>query len=173
MARPLAVRQPAGSDPARPRRSRQRPQRRSRGRRVPVRNAPWDVLAVISVGGAVGATARYGLGRAFPSPPGAFPATTFAINVLGCLLIGALMVLVTDVWDTQRLVRPLLGVGVLGGFTTFSSYVVDIQRLVDLHAAAIALGYLAGTVCAALAATYLGITTTRWAVVATRRRRSR
>jgi CrcB protein len=90
-----------------------------------------------------------------------FPWATFGINVLGCLLIGVLMVLVTDVWTRQRLLRPFLGVGVLGGFTTFSTYVVDIQRLVDAGAAATALSYLAATVIAALIATYVGMAVTR------------
>jgi CrcB protein len=60
-------------------------------------------------------------------------------------------------------------VGVLGGYTTFSSYVVDIQRLVDAGAGGIALAYLAATVVAALAAAYAGLVAARWAI----RRRGR
>ena len=74
--------------------------------------------------------------------------------------IGILMVLVTEVWPAQVLVRPFLGVGILGGFTTFSTYVVDIQRLADQGASAIALAYLLGTVVAALVAVYTGIAVT-------------
>ncbi|HKE66554.1 MAG TPA: fluoride efflux transporter CrcB [Micromonosporaceae bacterium] len=126
--------------------------------------APWAVLTAIAVGGALGSLARYGLAVAFPPPPAGFPWATFAVNVSGGLLIGILMVLVTDVFDAQPLVRPLLGVGVLGGFTTFSTYVVDIQRIVNAGAAGTALAYLLGTLVAALAAVYLGIAVTRRAL---------
>lgn len=129
-----------------------------------LRRAPWAVLSVIAAGGALGATARYGLGVAFPVAPDGFPWVTFGINASGCALIGVLMVLVAEVWAGRRLVRPFVGVGVLGGFTTFSTYVVDIQRLVDLDAGRIALLYLAGTVVAALAATWVGLAAGRWAV---------
>jgi len=67
------------------------------------------------------------------------------------------MVLVTDVWPSRRLLRPFLGTGLLGGYTTFSTYIVDIQHLLEASAARTALAYLAGTVLAALAATYLGV----------------
>jgi CrcB protein len=139
-----------------------------RQRRPVGHRTQWSVILVISVGGAIGALARYGLGIAFPAAPMAVPWTTLAINTAGCFLIGALMVLVTQVWAGWRLIRPFLGVGVLGGFTTFSTYVVDIQRLVDVRATGTALAYLAGTILAALAATYSGLTLTRWAI--TRRR---
>ncbi len=130
---------------------------RSPRQRSKLRGTPWAVLSVISAGGVLGATARYGLGLAFPASPGRFPWATFVINVTGCLLIGVLMVLVTEVWAGRRLVRPFLGVGVLGGFTTFSTYVVDIQHLVAAGAARVALVYLGGTVLAALVATWAGL----------------
>ena len=126
--------------------------------------APWSVLSVISLGGALGSLARYGVSVVLASGPTSFPWGIFGINVSGCLLIGILMVLVTEVWTGQRLVRPFLGVGVLGGFTTFSTYVVDIQRLVNAGAGATALMYLVGTVVAALVAVYTGVTATRWLV---------
>ena len=122
------------------------------------------VLAAISVGGAAGALARYGLGVAFPPARTGFPWATFGINVVGSLLIGVLMVLVVELFEAHPLVRPFLGVGILGGFTTFSTYVVDAQRLVNAGAAGTALAYLAATLVAALAAVYLGLTVTRAAV---------
>jgi CrcB protein len=122
------------------------------------------VLAAISVGGAVGSLARYGLGVALPPGRTGFPWATFGINAVGSLLIGVLLVLVVEVWEAHPLVRPFLGVGVLGGFTTFSTYVVDVQRLVDAGAAGTALAYLAATLVAALAAVYVGLTITRTAV---------
>jgi CrcB protein len=129
----------------------------------PAGRPPWSVLGVISAGGALGSLARYGIGYALPSPPAGFPWATFTVNVTGCLLTGALMVLVTDVWGGRRLVRPFLGVGVLGGYTTFSTYVVDTQRLVDRGAAGTGLLYLAGTLLAALPAVYAGVLLTRLA----------
>jgi CrcB protein len=132
--------------------------------RLELSRAPWSVLGVISFGGALGATARYALGRAYPQEPTGFPWTTFAINVAGCLLLGVLMVLVTEVWTSRPLVRPFLGVGVLGGFTTFSTYIGESKRLVDAGAAGIALVYLAGTVVAAVAATWVGLNLARGAL---------
>jgi CrcB protein len=124
----------------------------------------WPVVAAVSIGGVAGALARYGIGVAFPPSLNGFPWATFGINVSGCLLIGVLMVLVADVWPTRRLLRPCLGTGLLGGYTTFSTYIVEIQHLLAADAARTALAYLVGTVLAALAATYLGITTARLAV---------
>jgi CrcB protein len=130
---------------------------------------PWPVLGVIAVGGAAGALARYGLGQVAPSGATGFPWTTFIINVSGCLLIGVLMVLVSDVWPGRRLLRPFLGTGLLGGYTTFSTYVVDAQHLMIAGAAGTALAYLAGTLLAALTAVHVGMTVTRAAVDRARR----
>ncbi|HEV7652777.1 MAG TPA: CrcB family protein [Actinophytocola sp.] len=87
------------------------------------------VLGVVALGGGLGALARYGLTVLLPTPPGGFPWATFLVNVLGCLLIGVLMVPVTEVHAAHRLVRPFLGVGVLGGFTTFSTYALEVHSL--------------------------------------------
>lgn len=119
------------------------------------------VLAAISVGGAAGAAARYLIGATWPTPAGAFPVSTLAINLLGCALIGVLMVLITEVWSGQRLLRPFLGTGVLGGFTTFSTYTVDIQRLVAGTHTGTALLYLSLTPIGALLAVWVSATATR------------
>lgn len=124
--------------------------------RAELRRAPWATLGAVSAGGVAGALARYGLTGAFPYGPGEFPWAVFCINVSGCLAIGVLMVLVTETWRVHRLVRPFLGVGVLGGFTTFSTYSTDIQRAVDGGAPGVALLYLASTLVAALAAVLAG-----------------
>jgi fluoride exporter len=118
------------------------------------------VVAAVAVGGIVGAEARYGLAVGLPHVPGAWAWSTLIANVTGCLLIGVLMVLVSE-RIRHPLVRPLLGVGVLGGYTTFSTYTVDIQQLVAVGAARTALLYLSGTAIAALTAVYFGITITR------------
>ncbi|WP_127130560.1 fluoride efflux transporter CrcB [Georgenia sp. SYP-B2076] len=129
-----------------------------RGRRERVR----DIPLVIAAGGALGAVARYGLSVALPRGPGSFPWSTFLTNVLGCLLIGALMVVLTEVAGRpHRLVRPFVGVGVLGGFTTFSTYAVDTLRMVDAGAPATAFAYLLGTLLGALLAVEAGMVMTR------------
>jgi CrcB protein len=112
----------------------------------------------------MGACARYGAGLLWPTAPGAFPWTTFWVNVIGCGVIGVFMVIITDVWAAHRLVRPFFGTGVLGGFTTFSTYAVDIQRLVDGGRATTGLLYLAATMLAALAAVWTTANLTRRAI---------
>ncbi|MGF1236459.1 fluoride efflux transporter CrcB [Streptomyces sp. SID8499] len=130
-------------------------QRRELGR------GQWPVIAAVAVGGAVGACARYGAALLWPTATGAFPWSTFWVNVIGCGVIGVFMVIITDVWAAHRLVRPFFGTGVLGGFTTFSTYAVDIQRLVDGGHARTGLLYLAATMLAALAAVWATANLTR------------
>ncbi|NUS14287.1 MAG: fluoride efflux transporter CrcB [Streptomyces sp.] len=127
-------------------------------------NDQWPVVGVVAVGGAAGACARYGAALLWPQSPGAFPWTTFCVNVTGCAVIGAFMVLITEVWAAHRLVRPFFGTGVLGGFTTFSTYAVETRRLVDAHQAATAAGYAAATPAAALAAVWATAWATRRAL---------
>ncbi|MGW4031836.1 fluoride efflux transporter CrcB [Streptomyces sp. NPDC004838] len=129
-------------------------------RREP-RRGRWPIIAAIAVGGVVGACARYGAALLWPTAAGAFPWTTFWVNVIGCGIIGVFMVVITDVWAAHRLVRPFFGTGVLGGFTTFSTYAVDIQRLVDGGRAATGLIYLAATMLAALTAVWTTANLTR------------
>ena len=83
----------------------------------------WTLL--IAIGGVLGSEARYGLSLALPHPAGAMPWATFLTNVSGCALIGVLMVTITELTSAHRLVRPFVGVGVLGGYTTFSTYILE------------------------------------------------
>jgi CrcB protein len=109
----------------------------------------------------LGAEARYGLSVALPHSGGQWPWATLIINASGCLLIGVLMVTITELTSPHRLVRPFLGVGVLGGYTTFSTYSVDIVQLLGSGHPGRALGYLVATPLVALAAVWLGATGTR------------
>lgn len=120
-----------------------------------------EILVAIGVGGVGGAAARYGAGLMWPTAAGTFPWTTFWINVLGCGFMGVLMVLVTERFSAHPLVRPFLGTGILGGFTTFSSYAVDTEHLLAPNSSAAALIYVVATILAALAALWIGATTTR------------
>ncbi|MFD3542172.1 CrcB family protein [Streptomyces sp. NPDC058662] len=120
------------------------------------------VLAAVAAGGAVGASARYGVSLLWPTAPGGFPWATFWINTCGCALIGVLMVLIgAGGRSAHPLVRPFAGVGVLGGFTTFSTYAVDFSRLLDEGEAGTALAYAALTVAAALGAVWAAASATR------------
>lgn len=102
----------------------------------------WDLIAAIAVGGVLGAEARYGLSLAIPHSDRQFPWSTVVVNITGCLLIGVLMVLLRERPAPHRLTRPFLGVGVLGGYTTYSSFAVEVQRLLLHHRPLIALGYV-------------------------------
>jgi CrcB protein len=117
----------------------------------------WPVLVVVAVGGVVGAEGRFGLQSVFPHPAGGFAWATFAINLAGSLLLGALMVLVSEVWPERRLLRPFVGTGVLGGFTTFSSYTVEVQQAVADGHPATAAAYLGGTLIFGLLAVWAGV----------------
>lgn len=138
-----------------------------------LRRGQWPILAVISLGGVIGSTLRYGAGLLWPTAPGTFPTTTLVVNAVGCAVIGVFMVVITDVWAAHRLVRPFFGTGVLGGFTTFSTYAVDIRKLVDSGHPGTGMVYLATTAVTALAAVWAAATLTRRAVarVITRRQR--
>ncbi|MBL7489923.1 CrcB family protein [Frankia sp. AgB1.9] len=123
------------------------------------------LLAVIAAGGVIGACARYGASLAWPSPAGAFPWTTLAVNAVGCAAIGLLMVVIAEERVVHPLARPFLGTGALGGFTTFSTYAVDAERLVDGGRPGLALGYLALTVALALGAVWASAVATRRLIV--------
>ncbi|WP_052852498.1 fluoride efflux transporter CrcB [Streptomyces avicenniae] len=119
------------------------------------------VLAAIALGGALGACARYGAGLLWPVAQDAFPWTTFAVNVTGCAAMGVLMVLVTERFTAHRLVRPFLGTGVLGGYTTFSTYATDARHLLTGGHVPTAILYLTATVACAVAAVTLAARLTR------------
>lgn len=148
------------------------------GRSVPTageRRPSHRVLAVVAVGGACGAVARHLLTTALPygevgSTWSRFPWATALVNVSGCLLLGVLVVLVPGGWTASTaptgaplrgrgrgLLRPFLGVGVLGGWTTFSTYGVDVLRLLADGDVLPGLVYAAGSVLAGVAAAAAGM----------------
>lgn len=125
-----------------------------------------DTTLVVALGGSLGALLRYGLALLLPHGSRGFPWSTFLTNVGGCLALGALMVFVLD-GGAHRLLRPFLGVGVLGGFTTYSTYAVEALALLRPGGAVVGVLYLAGTLAAALGAVSLGAGAAR--LVRTRR----
>ncbi|MFJ3905791.1 fluoride efflux transporter FluC [Streptomyces sp. NPDC090025] len=154
--------------------------------------AQLPVVGAVAAGGALGAAARYAAVLAWPTPAGAFPWTILTVNAVGCALLGALLVPLTETWPWPRswpgppwprpgartavepdegegaaphpLLRPFLGTGVCGGFTTFSTYALDTQRLLADGETARALLYLGGTAVTALAAVWTGVALARRAV---------
>jgi fluoride exporter len=116
-----------------------------------------DVLGVIAAGGALGSLVRYALARAVPHHDAAsFAWATFLTNVSGCLLIGVLMWLILEVWSARRYARPFLGIGVLGGYTTFSTYAVEAQGMARAGAWVTAGVYVVASVVLGLVAVRLG-----------------
>lgn len=121
--------------------------------RLETRPREWDLLAVIALGGIAGAEARYGLARWVTHPAGTMPWSTVVINTIGSFLLGLLMAWI-DARGAHRLVRPFVGVGVLGGFTTFSTFAVDTDALLHDHRPGVALGYAAVTLLACAVAVF-------------------
>ncbi|MFY1688879.1 fluoride efflux transporter CrcB [Plantactinospora sp. WMMB782] len=117
----------------------------------------WDVFAAVALGGALGSAGRYGLAVLWPHAPAGVPWATLLTNLAGCALIGLLMRLVTTAAAPHRLVRPFLGTGILGGFTTFSTYAVETRGLLAAGRPGAAVGYLLGTLAGALLAVRLGM----------------
>lgn len=115
------------------------------------------VLGAVALGGFAGGEARYLLGLAFPTGHGTFPATTFAINVSGSFVLALLLVLILEVWPPTKYLRPLLATGFCGAYTTFSTWMVDTDRLVSAGRYGLAAADLFGALAAGLAATLLGL----------------
>jgi fluoride exporter len=129
----------------------------------PERGEPtrWDAVALTSLGGIIGAEARYGVARVMPHTSDQFPWSTVLINVSGCLAIGVLMVVLLELRSAHRLVRPFLAVGILGGYTTYSTFAVDAERLLLAHRPGLALGYVAVTLAGGATAVYAATAATR------------
>lgn len=118
-------------------------------------------LLYVMAGGAIGSGARYLTGRAMLALLGpAYPYGTLAVNLIGGLLMGALvgMLARTNADESWRL---LLGVGVLGGFTTFSAFALDTVTMIERGALGVALGYVLVSVIGSIVALFAGLTLVR------------
>jgi CrcB protein len=118
-------------------------------------------LLFVMVGGAVGSGARYLTGRAMLSLLGPdYPFGTLAVNLIGGLLMGVLVGVLarTSASETWRL---LLAVGVLGGFTTFSAFSLDVVSLIERGAVGVAFGYVLVSVIGSIAAVFAGLSAVR------------
>lgn len=128
-----------------------RPSRHRRRRVQP------DVLAVIAMGGMLGASARYGIAQWLPTRPDEFPWATFWTNMSGSFLLGLFLVLLLERFPPTRLVRPFVATGILGAFTTMSTYEVETALLIKDGHALTALAYGIGSLGVGIALAYAGV----------------
>ncbi|MGH3304653.1 MAG: fluoride efflux transporter FluC [Streptosporangiaceae bacterium] len=117
-------------------------------------------LAAIAVGGGLGSLARYLLSAAFPAGHG-FPWAIFGVNVSGSFLLGVLLVYLLEIWPPRRFLRPFLAVGLIGGYTTFSTYAGGVLTLLTGGAPALAAAYALSSIAAALVAVWCGVQAAR------------
>lgn len=115
-------------------------------------------LAVAAAGGAIGALARYAVDRAAQGWGIDLPWATLAVNLVGCALMGLLVSYVLAHPARHPLWRPFLGVGVLGGFTTFSAFAGDAVALADEGAWAVSAAYVVATLVGGLIALWISFT---------------
>ena len=119
---------------------------------------PLTGYAAAALGGVLGALARWSVSRALPSSGTGWPWATLLVNVTGCALIGLLLVVLQARFSRHPWLRPFLATGVLGGYTTFSTFTVDAVWLVGDGAVGVAVGYVAASVVGGLLAVVGGLT---------------
>jgi CrcB protein len=118
-----------------------------------------------ALGGALGALARWATAGILAGSPGGWPWATLVVNLTGCFLLGALLAVLAARSPEPSWARPFLGVGVLGGYTTYSAFAVEVVDLVDDGATALAAGYVLLSVAGGVAAVVLGAVLVRRAAV--------
>src|SRR5438067_12581485 len=112
-------------------------------------------LAAVFVGGALGTLARAGFEELAAPDPGRWPWPTFAVNIVGALLLGYFTTRLLERLPVSSYRRPLLGTGLCGGLTTFSTMQVEIVKMLDAGAWGLAAGYTAASIAAGYAAIHL------------------
>jgi fluoride exporter len=116
----------------------------------------------VAVGGAIGASARHGVNLACARILGAgFPWSTLIVNVVGCLAMGIIAGLMQQRLQLSDAARLFLTTGILGGFTTFSAFGLDVANLTGKGANGAAFAYVLASVLLSLAAVYAGMTLAR------------
>ncbi|MCW2673506.1 MAG: crcB3 [Frankiales bacterium] len=118
---------------------------------------PLAVLAAVFVGGCVGTLARYEVTETWSTPAHHFPWATFAINSSGAFALALLLVLVLEVLPPSTYLRPLLGTGFCGAWTTFSSIVASADQLIAHGHARLGASYVVSSAVAGLAAAFVGL----------------
>jgi fluoride exporter len=122
------------------------------------------IYLLAALGGALGALARWALAAAMPHSPGGWPWSTLLVNLVGCLAIGVLLAVLLERFPDSRRLRPFLAVGVLGGFTTYSTFAVDVVELTGAGRAPLAVAYVLASVLGGVFAVVVGLTIGRVAV---------
>ena len=112
-------------------------------------------VTAIFAGGALGTLARAGLAEAFPHSATQWPWPTFAVNVVAAFLLGYFVTRLQERLPLSSYRRPLLGTGLCGGLSTFSTMQVEILKMIQAHDWGLAVGYAAASVAAGYAAIYL------------------
>lgn len=113
-----------------------------------------ELLAVF-IGGAIGTVARAAIETAAAPEPGQWPWPTFAVNVVGAFLLGYFTTRLLERLPVSGYRRPLLGTGVCGGLTTFSTMQVETLKMIEHRHYGLAAGYLAASIAAGLVAVYV------------------
>jgi CrcB protein len=119
-------------------------------------------LGAVLVGGAAGALARGGLAEAFPHGGGEWPWATFIANLAGALFLGWLLTRLAERVAPTTHWRPLLGTGVAGALTTFSTFQIEIFELLRSGHAGIGIAYALTSVAAGMALAVVGVMVARW-----------
>ena len=112
-------------------------------------------IGAIFAGGALGTLARAGLAEAFPHPATAWPWPTFTVNVAAAFLLGYFVTRLQERLPLSSYRRPLLGTGLCGGLSTFSTMQVEILEMINARAWGLAVAYAAASIVAGYAAIYL------------------
>lgn len=123
------------------------------------------IWAAVAAGGALGSVARYGtmicVGRLLGA---GFPYGTLTVNVIGGLVIGALAELMALAWSPSATMRAFLTIGILGGYTTFSTFSLDTWLLLEKGLYGPAILYIVASVILSVAALVVGLTLMRMAL---------
>ena len=112
-------------------------------------------VAAIFVGGALGTLARAALAEAFPHSATSWPWPTFAVNIVAAFLLGYFVTRLQERLPLSSYRRPLLGTGLCGGLSTFSTMQLEIVKMLDAHAWGLAAGYAAASIVLGYAALQL------------------
>ena len=118
-------------------------------------------LAAVFVGGAVGTLARAGLEALAAPDPGHWPWPTFIVNIVGAFLLGYFVTRLLERLPTSSYRRPLLGTGLCGGLTTFSTMQVETIKMLEHRHYGLAIGYTVASVAVGLLAVYVATALTR------------
>ncbi|MDT5092473.1 MAG: fluoride exporter [Mycobacterium sp.] len=112
-------------------------------------------LAAVFAGGAIGTVARAGLEALADPDPARWPWATFAVNIVGAFLLGYFTTRLLERLPLSSYRRPLLGTGLCGGLTTFSTMQVETLKMLEHHHYGLAAGYTIASIAAGLLAVYL------------------